>query len=169
MPKSRPPYPLEFRQRMVELVRAGRTPEELAEEFEPSAQAIRNWVSPGGQSVPLAGASKCTTQRRAVNVDDPSEPQQGTLPSAGPCPSSAPWRGCGRLRGSGLVLRRSERLVLVSSGRDTAGCGLVGSGSGVAAALQPVAAPLHEDDLDVLQEAVEDRGGGGNITEGSRS
>ena len=44
MPKSRPPYPPEFRQRMVELVRAGRTPEELAEEFEPSAQAIRNWV-----------------------------------------------------------------------------------------------------------------------------
>jgi transposase len=29
---------------MVELVRAGRTPEELAREFEPSAQAIRNWV-----------------------------------------------------------------------------------------------------------------------------
>jgi len=30
---------------MVELVRSGRTPEELAKEFEPSAQAIRNWVS----------------------------------------------------------------------------------------------------------------------------
>ena len=29
---------------MVELVRAGRTPEELAREFEPSAQSIRNWV-----------------------------------------------------------------------------------------------------------------------------
>jgi len=29
---------------MVELVRAGRTPEELSKEFEPSAQAIRNWV-----------------------------------------------------------------------------------------------------------------------------
>jgi transposase len=29
---------------MVELVRAGRTPEELGREFEPSAQAIRNWV-----------------------------------------------------------------------------------------------------------------------------
>ena len=29
---------------MVELVRAGRTPEELAKEFEPSSQAIRNWV-----------------------------------------------------------------------------------------------------------------------------
>ena len=29
---------------MVELARAGRTPEELAREFEPTAQAIRNWV-----------------------------------------------------------------------------------------------------------------------------
>jgi len=29
---------------MIELVRRGRTPEELGREFEPSAQAIRNWV-----------------------------------------------------------------------------------------------------------------------------
>jgi transposase len=29
---------------MVELVRSGRTPQELAREFEPSAGAIRNWV-----------------------------------------------------------------------------------------------------------------------------
>jgi transposase len=44
MPKSRPPYPPEFRRRIVELVGKGRTPEELARQFEPSAQAIRNWV-----------------------------------------------------------------------------------------------------------------------------
>ncbi len=44
MPKSRPPYPAEFRARMVELVRAGRTPEELSREFEPTAQSIWNWV-----------------------------------------------------------------------------------------------------------------------------
>ena len=44
MPKSRPPYPPEFRQRIIDLVRKGRTPEELARQFEPSAQAIRNWV-----------------------------------------------------------------------------------------------------------------------------
>ena len=44
MPKSRPPYPAEFRARMVELVRSGRTPEELSREFEPSAQSISNWV-----------------------------------------------------------------------------------------------------------------------------
>ncbi len=44
MPKSRPPYPAEFRARMVELVRSGRTPEELSREFEPTAQSIWNWV-----------------------------------------------------------------------------------------------------------------------------
>jgi transposase len=38
------PYPPEFRRQMVELVRAGRGPEELARELEPSAQAIRNWM-----------------------------------------------------------------------------------------------------------------------------
>lgn len=44
MGKTRPPYPPEFRRQMVELVRAGRCPEELSREFEPSAQSIRNWV-----------------------------------------------------------------------------------------------------------------------------
>jgi transposase len=44
MPKSRRPYPLEYRQRIVELVRAGRSPESIAREFEPTAQCIRNWV-----------------------------------------------------------------------------------------------------------------------------
>ena len=38
-------YAAEFRRQMVELVRAGRGPEELAREFEPSAQTIRNWVN----------------------------------------------------------------------------------------------------------------------------
>ncbi len=44
MPRNCPPYPAEFRARMVELVRSGRRPEELSREFEPSAQAIWNWV-----------------------------------------------------------------------------------------------------------------------------
>ena len=44
MPRTSPPYPPEFRQQMVELVRTGRRPRELAREFEPSEQAIRNWV-----------------------------------------------------------------------------------------------------------------------------
>ena len=45
MPKPKPPYPLEFRQRIVELVRAGESPEKLAKRFEPSGQTIRNWVA----------------------------------------------------------------------------------------------------------------------------
>jgi len=44
MPQTKPPYPPDFRQQMVELVRSGRAPEDLAREFEPSAQTIRNWV-----------------------------------------------------------------------------------------------------------------------------
>ena len=38
-------YPEEFRRQMIDLVRGGRTPEELSREFDPSAQAIRNWVA----------------------------------------------------------------------------------------------------------------------------
>jgi transposase len=63
MPKSHRPYLPEFRQRIVELVRKGRTPEELARQFEPSAQAIRNWVKQatvdGG-----AGGDGLTTDER---------------------------------------------------------------------------------------------------------
>jgi transposase len=44
MPRTRRPYAEEFKQQMIELVRAGRTPEELSREFEPTAQSIRNWV-----------------------------------------------------------------------------------------------------------------------------
>ena len=45
MSKTRPPYTPEFRRQMIELVRAGRSPDELAKEFEPTAQSIRNWVA----------------------------------------------------------------------------------------------------------------------------
>ena len=45
MPKSRPPYPAEFRRQMVELFHAGRPLRQLSREFSCSAQAIRNWVA----------------------------------------------------------------------------------------------------------------------------
>ncbi len=50
MAKTRPPYSPEFRRQMVELARSGRDPTDLAREFEPSAQAIRNWVAQAGRS-----------------------------------------------------------------------------------------------------------------------
>ena len=45
MAQTRKTYPKEFRRRMVELVRAGRSPEELAKEFEPSPNTIRKWAT----------------------------------------------------------------------------------------------------------------------------
>ena len=45
MGRTRTPYAREFREQMVELVRAGRSPSELAKEFEPTAQTIANWVA----------------------------------------------------------------------------------------------------------------------------
>ena len=44
MPRTRPPYSLEFRQQILELLRTGRTPNELAREFEPCRETIRQWV-----------------------------------------------------------------------------------------------------------------------------
>lgn len=44
MPRSRPPYPPEFRQQILEMIKAGRTPNELAREFEPTGETIRQWV-----------------------------------------------------------------------------------------------------------------------------
>lgn len=37
--------PAAFREQPIELVWAGRTPEELSREFEPTAQTIHNWVA----------------------------------------------------------------------------------------------------------------------------
>jgi transposase len=45
MPKSHKAYPRELKARLIEMVRAGRIPEELAERFEPTAQSIRNSVA----------------------------------------------------------------------------------------------------------------------------
>ena len=66
--RSRRPYPPEFREQLVALVRAGRTPEELSKEFEPSAQTIRNWVAQaqrdsGSRSDGLTSAEKDELRR----------------------------------------------------------------------------------------------------------
>ena len=45
MPESHVRYAREYRRRMIELVRARRSPDELAKQFEPTAQSIRNWVT----------------------------------------------------------------------------------------------------------------------------
>jgi transposase len=44
MPKPKPPYPAEYRARVVELARAGRTLQSLAREFSVTGTSIRNWL-----------------------------------------------------------------------------------------------------------------------------
>ena len=43
VPKTRPAYPPEFRSEAVQMLRAGRTPRELAESLGVSEQTLRNW------------------------------------------------------------------------------------------------------------------------------
>ena len=91
MPKSRPPYPLKFRRRMVELVRAGRMPEELSREFEPSAQAIHNWVNQADLDEGKRKDGLTTLEReelarlRRENKQLRLEPDAGCLPQRVPC------------------------------------------------------------------------------------
>ena len=61
------PYPAEFRRQMVELVRAGRSPEELAEEFEPSANSIRNWVRQADLDEGVRTDGLSTSERQELN------------------------------------------------------------------------------------------------------
>jgi transposase len=43
VPKIRPPYPEEFRREALQMLRAGRSPRELAEALGVSKQTLRNW------------------------------------------------------------------------------------------------------------------------------
>jgi transposase len=52
---------------MVDLVRAGRTPEDLAQEFEPTAQAIRNWVAQAERDGGLRQDGLTTDEREELN------------------------------------------------------------------------------------------------------
>jgi len=48
MPRTRNPYPAEFRDQMIALARAGRSVESLAREFEPCAATIADWIRKAG-------------------------------------------------------------------------------------------------------------------------
>ena len=44
MPRTRNPYPAEFREQIVALAQAGRSVEDLAREFEPRTATIHGWI-----------------------------------------------------------------------------------------------------------------------------
>lgn len=67
MPRQKPPYTPEFRRQMIELVGSGRSPESLAREFEPTAQAIRNWVAQAGRDDGRSDDGLKTDERDEIN------------------------------------------------------------------------------------------------------
>ena len=67
MRKKRPQYAPEFRRQMVELVRAGRSPAELENEFEPTAQTIRKWVAQGDRDEGRRSDGLTTPEREELN------------------------------------------------------------------------------------------------------
>ena len=67
MARKHPPYTPEFRRQMIELVRSGRSPESLAKEFEPTAQAIRNWVAQAERDAGRRDDGSTTEERDEIN------------------------------------------------------------------------------------------------------
>jgi len=67
MGKTRAAYPPEFRRQMVDLVRAGGSPEELAREFEPTAQSIRNWLAQSERNAGRGDGGLTTAEREELN------------------------------------------------------------------------------------------------------
>jgi len=66
MGKNQSAYTAEYRQQMVELVRAGRKPAERAKEFEPSANTIRSWVQQAELDAGERGDGVSTAEREEL-------------------------------------------------------------------------------------------------------
>lgn len=74
MSKVRPPYPAEFRQQMVELVRAGRSPTELSREFGvtdhiASRHCLSCWANGEANLVTLAQTQSATHVEVSAKAD----------------------------------------------------------------------------------------------------
>ena len=85
MSKPHPPYAPEYRRQMVELVHAGRTPGELAREYECSAQATRNWVRQADRDAGRREDGLTTAEREDLQRKRRPD-QRDARPVAPPCP-----------------------------------------------------------------------------------
>ena len=68
----KPPYPAQFREQMIELVRAGRKPGELAKEFGCHATSIMNWMrraeETSGRAPSQAGALSANERQELIEL-----------------------------------------------------------------------------------------------------
>jgi transposase len=67
MPRTKPAYPKELRQKILELARAGRTPASLAREYEPTETTIRNWIAQADRDAGIRSDGLTTEERRELN------------------------------------------------------------------------------------------------------
>jgi transposase len=67
MPRTRPAYPPELRQKIVELARAGRNAASLAREFEPTETTIRNWIAQADRDAGVRSDGLTTDERKELN------------------------------------------------------------------------------------------------------
>jgi len=67
MPRSHPRYAPEYRQRIIELARAGRSRSELARQFEPTVETIRKWVKQAELDEGLRSDGLTTDERTELN------------------------------------------------------------------------------------------------------
>ena len=67
MPRTRPAYEKELRQKILDLVRAGRTVSSLAREFEPTETTIRNWVAQADRDAGKRSDGLTTEERGELN------------------------------------------------------------------------------------------------------
>ena len=67
MPRTKPAYAPELRQRILDLTRAGRTPASLAREFEPTETTIRNWVAQAARDAGVRTDGLTTDERKELN------------------------------------------------------------------------------------------------------
>ena len=118
MPKSKPPYPPELRRQLVAMVRAGRSPQDLAREYEPSAQSIANWVLQADRDEGLRSDGLTTDERAELSRADWSKlelrqrsPPDSAIRTAKPLPAIVE-RGARTTRPNddiGLIAVRTER------------------------------------------------------------
>jgi len=66
MPRTRPPYPPEFRQQIVELARHGKSAAELAREFEPCYSTILHWIQQADRDEGRSANGLSTDERQEL-------------------------------------------------------------------------------------------------------
>jgi len=93
MPRTRPPYPQKFRDQIVELARNGRTPSDLADEFEPTETTIRNGLKQADGDEGKSAEGLSTDEREELRQlrKKLRELKQERDILANRCPSGTAW------------------------------------------------------------------------------